>query len=115
MEKCIKVPLAMIEQMSALRLPVKLDIQLRSLMARDQDCRLKSPERDQLEALLELNETISVLRSRATQLLAKPRRSLQEKELLKGVNPALCGPDILLGRQGIELERGTELPPERPR
>ena len=33
----------------------------------------------------------------------KPRRKWTEKELLKGVTPSLCGPDLVPDRKGNEL------------
>ena len=33
----------------------------------------------------------------------KPRRKWTEAELLKGVTPAICGPDLIPGRAGKEL------------
>jgi antitoxin MazE len=34
---------------------------------------------------------------------AKPRKKWTEKELLKGITPALCGPDLIPDRRGKEL------------
>jgi len=34
---------------------------------------------------------------------AKPRRKWTEAELLKGVTPAICGPDLIPDRKGKEL------------
>jgi antitoxin MazE len=34
---------------------------------------------------------------------AKPRKKWTEKELLKGVTPAICGPDLIPERRGREL------------
>jgi antitoxin MazE len=34
---------------------------------------------------------------------AKGRKKWTEKELLKGVTPAMCGPDLIPGRKGKEL------------
>ena len=34
---------------------------------------------------------------------AKPRKKWTEKELLKGVTPAICGPDLIPDRRGREL------------
>jgi len=33
---------------------------------------------------------------------AKPRKAWTEKELLKGVTPAMCGPDVIRDRKGRE-------------
>jgi antitoxin MazE len=33
---------------------------------------------------------------------AKPRKKWTEKQLLKGVTPAICGPDLMPGRVGRE-------------
>jgi antitoxin MazE len=34
---------------------------------------------------------------------AKPRKKWTERELLKGVTPSICGPDLIPGRRGKEL------------
>ena len=34
---------------------------------------------------------------------AKPRKKWTEKELLKGITPAICGPDLIPDRRGKEL------------
>jgi antitoxin MazE len=34
---------------------------------------------------------------------AKPRKKWTEKELLKGITPAICGPDLIPDRSGKEL------------
>ena len=34
---------------------------------------------------------------------AKPRRKWTEKDLLKGITPEMCGPDIVPDRKGREL------------
>jgi antitoxin MazE len=34
---------------------------------------------------------------------ARPRKKWTEKELLKGVTPAICGPDLIPDRAGKEL------------
>jgi antitoxin MazE len=34
---------------------------------------------------------------------AKPRKKWTEKELLKGITPAMCGPDLVPDRKGKEL------------
>jgi antitoxin component of MazEF toxin-antitoxin module len=34
---------------------------------------------------------------------AKPRKKWTEQELLKGVTPAICGPDLIPDRAGKEL------------
>ena len=41
-------------------------------------------------------ETITIRR-------AKPRKKWTEKELLKGVTPKMCGPDLISDRAGKEL------------
>jgi antitoxin MazE len=42
-------------------------------------------------------DTITVRRAKAR------RKKWTEKELLKGVTPAICGPDLVPGRRGKEL------------
>jgi antitoxin MazE len=46
---------------------------------------------------------VRVNRDTITIRRAKTRRKWTEKELLKGVTPAMCGPDLVPDRRGKEL------------
>jgi antitoxin component of MazEF toxin-antitoxin module len=58
---------------------------------------------DQLN--LKEGESVNVLVNGDTITIrrAKSRKNWTEQELLKGVTPAICGPDLIPGRAGREL------------
>ena len=59
-----------LEQVAATRLPAKTDQRLQELMNRNNNGQLSEPERAELACLVEMSETLSVLRAKATRLLA---------------------------------------------
>jgi hypothetical protein len=61
----------MVENVADLRLPPRSDRWLRALMDRNNEGALTSEEREELAALVELSETISLLRSQALHLLGR--------------------------------------------
>jgi hypothetical protein len=61
----------MVENVADLRLPPRSDRRLRALMDRNNEGALTSDEREELAALVELSETISLLRSQALHLLGR--------------------------------------------
>jgi hypothetical protein len=65
----IKVPLDFVEAVADLRLPPKADRRLQHLMDRNTDGRLSESERAELESLVEVGESLSLLRARALHLL----------------------------------------------
>ena len=67
----IEAPVAMIEQVAALHLPARADQRLQQLMDKNNNGWLAPAERDELEALAELSETISLMRAQALQVLGK--------------------------------------------
>jgi hypothetical protein len=71
MPAVIEAPREMIEAVADLRLPPKVDRRLQGLMDRNNEGSLSAAERDDLEALVELSETISLLRARALHLLGR--------------------------------------------
>ena len=71
MPAVIEAPVEMIEAVADLRLPAKVDRRLQGLMDRNNEGSLSAGERDDLEALIELSETISLLRARALHLLGR--------------------------------------------
>ena len=54
-----------------LRLPSKSDMRLQQLMDRNNEGDLSSPEREELEALVELSERLSLVRAEALHLLGR--------------------------------------------
>ena len=71
MPAVIQAPLDMIEAVADLRLPPKADRRLQGLMDRNNEGALTATERDDLEALVELSETISLIRARALHVLGR--------------------------------------------
>ena len=67
----IQAPLEMIEAVADLRLPVKADRRLQGLMDRNNEGALTAAEREDLEAFVELSETISLIRAQALRLLGR--------------------------------------------
>jgi hypothetical protein len=71
MAAVISAPLHMVEAVAALRLPAVSDRRLQILMDRNNDGKLTADERDELESLAELSETISLVRADALALLGR--------------------------------------------
>jgi len=67
----ISAPVDWIESLGNLRFPKKADLRLRDLMDRNNDGLLDEHDREELEALAELSEEISLVRAEALQLLGK--------------------------------------------
>jgi len=61
----------MIESLAAMRFPDKTDALLQSLMDRNTNGQLTPTEREELEALAELSETIALVRAQALKLLGR--------------------------------------------
>jgi len=55
-----------------LRFPSKADHRLQELMDKNNDGLLGETEKEELEALVEISEQLSLIRSEALQLLGKP-------------------------------------------
>ena len=64
-------PLEFAEAVAALRLPPKTDRRLQNLMDRNTNGQLTEAEREELEALAEMSENISLLRAKALQFLGR--------------------------------------------
>jgi hypothetical protein len=60
-----------VETIGELRLPTKTDARLQLLMDRDNEGQLFSLEREELAALVELSEQLSLVRAEALQLLGR--------------------------------------------
>jgi hypothetical protein len=71
MSAVIQAPLEMIEAVASLRLPPKADHRLQDLMDRNNEGTLTPAEREDLDAFVELSETISLVRAKALQLLGR--------------------------------------------
>jgi hypothetical protein len=74
MSAVIEAPMEMVEAVADLRLPPKADRRLQDLMDRNTNGALTPEEREQLEALVELSESIALVRSQALHLLKRPPR-----------------------------------------
>jgi hypothetical protein len=71
MSAVIEAPRTMIESLAAMRFPAKTDALLQSLMDRNTNGQLSPDEREELEALAELSETIALVRAQALKLLGR--------------------------------------------
>lgn len=71
MSTVAEAPIDLLEAVAALRLPPKTDARLGWLMDRHTNGHLTSAEREELEALVELSETMSLLRARALRVLGR--------------------------------------------
>ena len=71
MNSVIAAPVDWIESVGNLRLPPKADHHLQDLMHRNNEGLLNKGEREELEALVELSEQLSLVRAEALQMLGK--------------------------------------------
>ena len=69
MSAVVQAPIEMIESVAELKLPSRCDRRLQLLMDLNNEGRLSSGEREELEWLVEISETISLVRAKAYQLL----------------------------------------------
>jgi hypothetical protein len=67
----ILMPSDFVETLSRLHFPEKADQRLQELMDRNTEGTLSAQERKELEALVELSETLSLIRARALQSLGR--------------------------------------------
>jgi len=65
----IITPLEFVTSVADLRFPAKIDAHLQALMDRNTEGQLSASEREELEALVEFSETISLLRVQALRVL----------------------------------------------
>lgn len=70
-ETTIETPVALVTSVADLRFPSKVDAHLQALMDRNTEGQLTDAEREELEALVELSETISLLRVQALRVLGR--------------------------------------------
>jgi hypothetical protein len=71
MSSTIAAPIDWIESVGNLRFPSKTDHRLQELMDRNNEGLLQESEKDELEALVELSERLSLVRGAALQILGK--------------------------------------------
>jgi hypothetical protein len=71
MSPVVEAPLDMVEAVAALRLPARSDKRLQGLMDRNNEGSLTPTEREELESLVELSETLAIVRARALHLLGR--------------------------------------------
>jgi hypothetical protein len=71
MSAVVEAPLEMVEAVAALRLPPKNDRRLQLLMDRNTNGTLTPEQKDELEALVELTETIALVRAQALRILGR--------------------------------------------
>jgi hypothetical protein len=71
MSTVIQAPLEMVETVAALRFPPRSDKRLQILMDRNTNGILTPEEKEELDALVELSETIALVRSQALHLLRR--------------------------------------------
>jgi hypothetical protein len=72
MNSVIAAPVDWIESIRDLRLPPKADNRLQDLMDRNNEGLLTEDEREELEALAEVSEQLSLVRAEALHILGKP-------------------------------------------
>lgn len=71
MPAVVEAPVDLVEAVADMRFPPKADRRLGWLMDRNTDGLLTPDERDELESLAELSESIALLRARAMRLLGR--------------------------------------------
>ncbi len=71
MPAVIETPVDLVEAVADLRFPPKTDQLLQSLMDRNNEGTLTPAERADLEALVELSQTMTLVRARALKLLGR--------------------------------------------
>jgi hypothetical protein len=67
----VEAPLELVEALATFRFPERVDAHLQGLMDRNTEGRLTEAEREELEALVELNERLAILRGQALRLLGR--------------------------------------------
>jgi hypothetical protein len=65
----IRIPRALMEDLAAMRFPAKTDRRIHDLMDRSNDGRLSQSEREELESLVEISESMSLMRAKALRAL----------------------------------------------
>ena len=71
MSSTVVAPVEWVETVGRLRLPAKADVRLQQLMDRNNEGELTAAEREELESLAELSESLSLVRAEALLLLGR--------------------------------------------
>ena len=71
MPAVVEAPLELVEAVADLRFPPRWNRRLQALMDRNTNGALTEEEREDLQALVELSETLSLVRSQALHLLGR--------------------------------------------
>ncbi|HEY2381138.1 MAG TPA: hypothetical protein VGK48_08135 [Terriglobia bacterium] len=71
MSTIVPAPIDWVESVSQLGLPAKADRRLQELMDRNNEGQLTPAERTEMESLVEVSETISLVRAEALRLLGR--------------------------------------------
>jgi hypothetical protein len=71
MSSVISAPVDWVESLSSLKLPPRADRRLQELMDRNNEGQLSGSERAELETLVELSESLSLVRTEAFCLLGR--------------------------------------------
>jgi hypothetical protein len=71
MAAVIEAPVQMVETVAALRFPLITNRHMQALMDRNNEGSLTPGEREELEALVELSETMALVRAQALHLLGR--------------------------------------------
>ncbi len=71
MSAVVDAPLELVEAVAGMRFPAKTDLRLGWLMDRNTNGQLTPAEREELEALVELSESIALVRAQALRLLGR--------------------------------------------
>jgi hypothetical protein len=71
MSAVVEAPLELVEAVAELRLPPRMDNRMQQLMDRNTEGSLTLEGRAELEALVELSENMSLIRSKALLLLGR--------------------------------------------
>lgn len=71
MPAVVEAPVSLVEAVAGMRFPPKADARVQRLMDRNSAGQLTPAERDELEALAELSETIALVRAEALRVLGR--------------------------------------------
>src|SRR4051794_29452408 len=67
----IRIPRELMEELAAMRFPAKTDRRIHDLMDRNNDGRLTQSEREELESLVEMSESMSLMRAKPVRVLGQ--------------------------------------------
>jgi hypothetical protein len=71
MSAVVEAPVELMEKIAEMRFPARTDSLLQSLMDRNTNGQLTPAEREELAALVELSESIALVRAQALKLLGR--------------------------------------------